>query len=248
MKLFGAKIMIYDSKQSILAGIDIYIFFERLYRVFFFKLILLNLKIMSVMNIINKISEGERLFIINGVDLNIRSDGRSCDDHRMVMIEQNVIETCSGSAHARSGNTDVLVGIKLELEEIVNSNDGDDDDKHQAQNGTKGRVQVFADISAIASPAFEGRKGEDITCQIEALFSEFLPDFIDLEKLIIVPNRSYFVLHIDIVILECSSLSSLIDITSIAIKTALNDVRYEFVFIKAFLFLIIFFSLIKLNY
>lgn len=39
MKLFGAKIMIYDSKQSILAGIDIYIFFERLYRVcFFFKI------------------------------------------------------------------------------------------------------------------------------------------------------------------------------------------------------------------
>ncbi|OTF72578.1 hypothetical protein BLA29_010948, partial [Euroglyphus maynei] len=74
------------------------------------------------------------------------------------MIEQNVIETCSGSAHARSGNTDVLVGIKLELEEIINN-----DVENQSSFDGKGRVQVFADISAIASPAFEGRKGEDIT-------------------------------------------------------------------------------------
>src|SRR5690606_10741861 len=117
-----------------------------------------------------------------------------------------------GSAHVRSGNTEVLVGIKLELEEA----DPDPD----LWDG-RGKVKLFADISAIASPSFEGKKGEDMTCQIEALFTDFLPDHLDLEKLVIVPNKSYFVLHIDIVILECSSLASLIDITSIAIKTAL---------------------------
>ena len=145
----------------------------------------------------------------------IRSDGRATTDFRNVMIEQHVIETCSGSAHARSGNTDVLVGIKLELEEVSDPADWD----------SCGRVQIFADISAIASPAFEGRKGEDITCQLEALFAEFLPNYLDLEKLVIVPGKSYFVLHIDIVILEFSSFASLIDITSIAIKTALHDVK-----------------------
>lgn len=163
----------------------------------------------------NKISEGERIFITNGVDLNIRTDGRACDEHRIVLIEQNVMETCSGSAHVRSGNTDVLVGIKLELEEVINI---------ECYDG-KGKVKIFADISAIASPVFEGKKGEDITCQIEQLFSDFLPDYLDLEKLIIVPNKSYFVLHIDIVILEYSSLASLIDNISIAIKTALFDVK-----------------------
>lgn len=167
------------------------------------------------MSLISQISESERLFITHGVDINIRSDGRSCTDYRSILIEQNVIETCSGSAHARSGNTDVLVGIKLELEEVT--------DPAECTQG--GRVQIFADISAIASPAFEGRKGEDITCQLEALFAEFLPNHLDLKKLIIVPNKSYFVLHVDIVILECSSFASLIDITSIAIKTALHDVK-----------------------
>lgn len=162
-----------------------------------------------------KISESERIFITHGADLNFRSDGRTCLDYRPVMIEQSVIETCSGSAHARTNNTDVLVGIKLELETVSDLDDW---------QGC-GRVQVFADISAIASPAFEGRKGEDITCQLEALYSEILPNHIDLEKLVIVPNKSYFVLHVDIVILECSSLASLIDITSIAIKVALHDVK-----------------------
>lgn len=167
------------------------------------------------MSLVSNISESERIFITHGVDLNIRSDGRSCTDFRSIMLEQGVIETCSGSAHARSGNTDVLVGIKLELEEVTDV----------AEWESSGRVQIFADISAIASPAFEGRKGEDITCQLEALFGEFLPNYLDLEKLVIVPKKSYFVMHIDIVILECSSLASLIDVTSIAIKTALYDVK-----------------------
>ena len=167
------------------------------------------------MSLINNISESERIYITHGVDVNIRSDGRSCTDYRNILIEANVIQTCSGSAHARSGNTDVLVGIKLELEEASDP----------AESDAVGRVQIFADISAIASPAFEGKKGEDITCQLEALFAEFLPNYIDLEKLVIVPGKSYFVLHIDIVILEFSSFATLIDITSIGIKTALHDVK-----------------------
>lgn len=167
------------------------------------------------MSLTNRISESERIFIIHGVDLDIRSDGRKCMDYRTVMVEQNVIETCNGSAHVRSGNTDVLVGIKLELEETSSLEDWNERES----------IRIFADISAIASPSFEGRKGEDITYQLEALFSDFLPDYLDLEKLIIIEKKSYFVMHIDVVILECSSLSSLIDITSIAIKTALFDVR-----------------------
>lgn len=167
------------------------------------------------MSLANKISDSERIFIINGIDLNIRSDGRTVDDYRTIMIEQNVIETCSGSAHVTSSNTDVIVGVKLEVEQFNSSN----------TNDNKGRVQLFADISAIASPAFEGKKGEDITCQLEEIFSAFLPDYLDLDKLVVVPGKSAFVLYVDIVILECSSFASLIDIASIAIKTALFDVK-----------------------
>ncbi len=175
------------------------------------------------MSLVANISESERIFINHGVDLNIRSDGRSCTDFRNILLEQGVIETCNGSAHARSGNTDVLVGIKLELEEVADVDTSAD--AAAAASDSRGRLQIFADISAIASPAFEGRKGEDITCQLEALFAEFLPDYLDLEKLVIVPQKSYFAMHIDIVILECSSFASLVDVTSIAIKTALYDVK-----------------------
>lgn len=164
----------------------------------------------------NIISESERVFIVHGVEMNCRSDGRSNLEYRNIMIEQDVIETCSGSAHARSSNTEVMVGIKLELQ--------DQSQNESAWDG-KGKVKVFADVSAIASPAFEGKKGDDITSQIETIFSQFLSDHLELEKLVVIPNQSYFVLHVDIVILECSSLASLIDITSLSIKAALYDVR-----------------------
>lgn len=167
------------------------------------------------MSLSSAISEGERIYICGGVDLNFRSDGRSCDDYNLISVETNVTHNCDGSAHVRSGHNDVLVGIKLEIEEVLQLEDWDQ----------CGRIDFSADMTANASPIFEGRHGEDISTLLETVFSESIPQNLDLKSLVVIPNKYFWVIHIDIVVLECGSLPSLIDCAAIAVKSALFDTK-----------------------
>ena len=162
------------------------------------------------------ISEGERIYICGGVDMDLRSDGRSCDDYQLISVERNVTHNCDGSAHVRSGNNDILVGVKLEIEEVERLDEWDQ----------CGRVDFSADITANASPMFEGRQGEDISELLITMFSEAIPQCLDLKSLVVVPNRYFWVIHVDTVVLEFGSLPSLIDTAAIAIKSALFDTKY----------------------
>ena len=73
------------------------------------------------------ISDSESTFIIDGVNNDCRSDGRTCNDFRFffniillyakilfrkVEIEHDVIQTTNGSARVRIGATEILVGVK----------------------------------------------------------------------------------------------------------------------------------------
>ncbi|XP_054160547.1 exosome complex exonuclease RRP42-like [Oppia nitens] len=167
------------------------------------------------MSLMSVISEGERKYICGGIDVNMRSDGRSCDDYQLITIERDVTNNCDGSAHIRCGNNDVLVGIKLEIESVIKTQEWDQ----------RGRIDFSADITANASPMFEGKQGEDMTNILVNLFSESIPHYIDLKSLVVVPNRSFWVIHIDIVVLECGSLPSLIDCAAFGIKAALFDTK-----------------------
>ena len=77
------------------------------------------------------ISESERAFIIGGVNEDMRSDGRSCSDFRSIEMETDSIATTNGSARIRIGSTELLVGIKAELE------------KPTISDPDKGRGQAF---------------------------------------------------------------------------------------------------------
>lgn len=57
-----------------------------------------------------------------------------------------MVSNTSGSSHFRIGNTDVLVGIKAEIETPL------------AARPNSGRVQFFVDCTANATPVFEGKK------------------------------------------------------------------------------------------
>ncbi|MEK6810543.1 MAG: RNA-binding protein, partial [Candidatus Thermoplasmatota archaeon] len=46
-----------------------------------------------------------------------RTDGRAFDETRKLVIEKNYIKTAEGSARVRLGNTDVLVGVKIDVGE-----------------------------------------------------------------------------------------------------------------------------------
>lgn len=59
------------------------------------------------------ISDAEREYITQGVEQNIRNDGRGREDYRAVEVQLGVIAQASGSARLKLGNTDVIVGVKV---------------------------------------------------------------------------------------------------------------------------------------
>lgn len=62
------------------------------------------------------ISDAEKKFIVGGVNEDLRTDGRTCSDFRTIEMETDCIATTNGSARIRLGSTELLVGVKAELE------------------------------------------------------------------------------------------------------------------------------------
>ncbi|KAM7283494.1 exosome complex component RRP42 [Ixodes scapularis] len=159
------------------------------------------------------ISDAEKTFIIHGIQENLRCDGRSCLEYRDIELETGVVSNCSGSAHVRLANTDILVGVKAQLE---TPDPGSTD---------QGRIEFFVDCTANADPEFEGRGGEDIAAEISSALAQAYrsPKCLDLRSLAVVPGQQVWVLYVDILILECGG--SLVDAVSVAVKAALYDLK-----------------------
>ena len=122
------------------------------------------------------LSESEKTYILHSVEANFRCDGRKRNEVRPVVLETGVVSHASGSAHLRLANTDILVGVKAELEAPLPG----------ALN--QGRLEFFVDCSGIcvplvlvlltpvcppanATPAFEGRGGEALATSIARLLA-----------------------------------------------------------------------------
>ena len=168
-------------------------------------------------------SEAERTFILHGVEENLRSDGRARGDLRPVVIETGVVSHASGSCHLRLANTDILVGVKTELESPLPS------------TPDRGRLEFFVDCSANATPSFEGRGGESLATSISGVLSRAYssPEVMDLKKLVVLPGNTCWILYVDILVLELGG--NTYDAVSIAVKAALATTRISHVHLQFFL-------------
>ena len=160
------------------------------------------------------LSEGERLFIVSCVDDDSRVDGRRCLEWRKVKLEVDVIPNCHGSCRVRVGNTDLLVGVKLQVDEPLED------------RPNEGRIEFAADCSANASPAFEGRGGDEIASDLVAILSHSFTPCMDLSSLCLIPGKSVWLVSIDVLILEFSCKANLLDASGVAVKAALMGTRY----------------------
>ena len=105
------------------------------------------------------LSEAEKTFICHGVEDNLRADGQGRGDMRPLVLETGVVSHASGSCHLRLANTDILVGVKTELE------------TPDPAAKDRGRVEFFVNCSANATPSFEGRGGESLATSISGVLS-----------------------------------------------------------------------------
>lgn len=157
--------------------------------------------------------DAEKTFILHGVVENFRMDGRGRNDYRPMELETNVVSHAFGSARLRLANTDVIVTVKLDVDEPYPS------------SPSKGKLEFFVDCSANATPDFEGRGGEELATQLSTTLSAAYRSThaFDLNKLCIVKGKKCWKVYVDILLLEVGG--NLFDAVSFAVKAALWDTR-----------------------
>ncbi|XP_034172588.2 exosome complex component Rrp42 isoform X2 [Osmia lignaria lignaria] len=114
-----------------------------------------------------------------------------------------------GSSRLRIGNTDILVGVKVEL------------DTPHADKPNEGKLEFFVDCSATATPAFEGKGGDDLATEISNILTIAYQtrNAFDLRTLCILPNKKCWKIFVDVLILQCGG--NLFDAVGTAVKAAL---------------------------
>nr|SVE92636.1 EOG090X0CWA [Megafenestra aurita] len=155
------------------------------------------------------LSEAEKAFIHHGVQDDLRCDGRSRLDYRPIVLETGLVSNASGSARLRLANSDILVGVKVELSTPT------------PEKPLEGRLEFFVDCSANATPEFEGRGGENLANEICRFLqrSYASESILNLTELCVLPGQQCWILYADILILECGG--NLYDAVSLAVKSAL---------------------------
>ncbi|XP_076469813.1 exosome complex component RRP42-like [Babylonia areolata] len=167
-----------------------------------------------------RLSEAEKVFIIHGVQENFREDGRSNDEYRQMDLETGLMPNTSGSARLRLANTEILVGVKAELEEP------------KPDQPDAGRLEFFVDCSANATPEFQGRGGEELATAITNLLYRAYSSstVLDVSSLCLLPGKYCWVLYVDVVLLECGG--NLFDAASIAVKAAIFNTKIPSVVVR----------------
>ena len=59
------------------------------------------------------ISDGEKNWILEGIQVDVRNDGRKCQDFREAQLQLGLVTSAAGSARVRVGGNDVIVGVKV---------------------------------------------------------------------------------------------------------------------------------------
>ncbi|MEO3993791.1 MAG: exosome complex protein Rrp42 [Desulfurococcaceae archaeon TW002] len=139
----------------------------------------------------------------------VRADGRGLEDFRELKIITNYLPKADGSALVKLGDTQVLVGVKLEL------------GSPYPDTPEEGVLVVSAEFVPTASPAFEPGPPDENAIELARVIDRVLREYgvIDVSKLVIVPGRRVWVVWIDIYVLDHGG--NLIDASAIATLAAL---------------------------
>lgn len=138
-----------------------------------------------------------------------RLDGRGLHDIRQVEIIPNYLPKADGSALVKLGNTQVLVGVKLE----VGTPYPDAPDQ--------GVIIVSAEFVPMASPVFEPGPPDENAIELARVIDRSIRELgaIDLSKLVLIPGKKVWVVWVDIYVLDHDG--NLVDASSIATLAAL---------------------------
>ena len=162
----------------------------------------------------NSLSDAEKDYIRNGVDMDIRGDGRTNYSFRAVSIEDQILPHVHGSAKVSVGNfTDILCSLKISVGEP------------RVDTKSQGILDVSVDISQHTNVKIDERQLMDYGNSLAETLQSLLEgsESLNLEELCIIEGKYCWVLHVDILVLQYDG--SILDTASMAILNALNRAK-----------------------
>ena len=156
-----------------------------------------------------------RSHIIGLLDANTRLDGRKLTEYRKpITVEYGIVKTAEGSARVKIGETDVMVGVKLEVGEPY------------PDMPDEGTIIVGAELLALSNPEFEpgppGIQAIELARVVDRGIRE--SKALDFKKLCIASGEKVWLVVIDIC--PINDAGNLFDASSLAALAALKDAKY----------------------
>jgi exosome complex component RRP42 len=152
----------------------------------------------------NPLSLIKKDFIRTLVKEGRREDGRAFDAGRRLDIQVNYISRAQGSARVRLGNTQVVAGVKVQVE------------KPYDDTPNRGNFMTSAELNPMASPHFEPGPPRIEAIELARVTDRALREsgVIDFEALCITPGEKAWAVFVDLEILDYDG--NLFDACSIA--------------------------------
>ncbi len=141
-----------------------------------------------------------------------RLDGRDLDEFRDIELETDYInETAEGSAHVKIGNTQIVVGVKVGVEEPY------------PDRPNKGTIVTNAELAPMASREYESGPPQEDGVELARVVDRGIreSEAVDLEELCIEPGEKVMTIFIDAHVLNDDG--NLIDAASLAALAALKS-------------------------
>ena len=138
-----------------------------------------------------------------------RADGRELNEFRNIEIETNIISKAEGSARVKIGNTQIVVGIKMDVGEPY------------SDSPESGVMTTAAELIPLASPDFEAGPPRENAIELARVVDRGIREsgVIELDKLCIEPEEKVWIVFIDIHIIDYDG--NLFDAASLAALAAL---------------------------
>ena len=152
-------------------------------------------------------------YMIHLLDKGVRIDNRKLDEYRKISIETGVSNKAEGSARVKIGETDVIVGVKLEV------------GTPYPDKPDEGTIIVGAELLQMANPDFESGPPDAHSVELARVVDRGIREScaIDFKKLCIKTGEKVWLVLIDIYIVNDDG--NLQDASSLAAIAALNDCK-----------------------
>jgi exosome complex component RRP42 len=152
--------------------------------------------------------------LIHALEQNIRPDGRKLDEFREITVQTGISGTAEGSARVKMGDTEVLVGVKLEVGTPF------------PDRPDEGAIMVNVELLPLSSPEFEAGPPSIDAIELARVIDRGIRESkaVDLKKLCIKKGEKCWVVQIDVCTVNAAG--NLFDAAALAAIIALKNTYF----------------------